>query len=180
MNIQIKHRHTGKVLFEHNCENNTISVTVVAALRRGADLSGADLSGADLRGADLSGADLRWADLRWADLRGADLSGADLSGADLRWADLRWADLRGADLSGADLRGADLSGAKTDKRYLSVSCIGSAKRMTTYCFEDDVVWCGCFTGTLEQFEQQVLETHADGTQHRKEYIGFINYLKSLR
>lgn len=64
------------------------------------------------------------------------------------------------------------------KRYIQVTSIGSAKRMTTYCFEDDTVWCGCFTGTLKQFEKQVKETHKE-PQYLKEYLGFITYIKSL-
>lgn len=110
-----------------------------------------------------------------ADLRRADLSDADLSGADLRSANLMGADLRSANLSGANLSGADLS-----KRYISVSQIGSAKRMTTYCFEYDIIWCGCFTGTLEEFENEVKTTHEYNKQYLKEYLGFINYLKSLK
>ena len=63
--IEIKHRHTGKVLLTVNAPS------LRDAVLRDADLSGADLSGADLRGADLSDADLSDADLRGADLRGA-------------------------------------------------------------------------------------------------------------
>ena len=76
MKIQIKSKYSGKVLFEHNCKDNTLTLTVIQACRRGADLRCADLSGAYLRGADLSGADLRGADLRDVYLRCADLSGA--------------------------------------------------------------------------------------------------------
>jgi len=104
MNIQIKTRFSGKVLFK--TEAPSIKVALELAVK-----SGADLRYADLRGADLSGAVLSGADLRYADLRGANLSGADLSGADLRYADLRGAYLSGANLSGADLRYAYLSGA---------------------------------------------------------------------
>ena len=76
MKIQIKSKYSGKVLFEHNCKDNTLTLTVIQACRRGADLIGADLRGAYLRGADLRGADLRGADLRDVYLRCADLSGA--------------------------------------------------------------------------------------------------------
>jgi len=185
----------GKLLFEYECEDNTIEKTVTEAIKNSANLSYADLSSADLSSADLRSANLRSADLRSADLssadlssadlRSADLSSANLSSADLRSAnlssaDLRYADLRYADLSSANLRSANLSSAETDKRYIQISCIGSQKRMTTYCFEDDKIWCGCFTGTLEDFEKQVQKTHKDNENHLKEYIGFINYLKSLK
>ena len=109
--IEIRNRWTGSVVFEYTKEGNTITETVLDAIRRGADLRGADLRGADLRGADLRGADLRDADLCGADLRDADLCGADLCGADLCGADLYGADLRGADLRDADLCGAYLCGA---------------------------------------------------------------------
>ena len=129
--IEIRNRWTGAVVFEYTKEGNTITETVLEAIRRGADLRGADLRGADLRGADLRSADLRSANLRDADLRsadlrnadlcdanlrnadlcGANLSDADLCGANLSDADLRSADLRNADLRGADLRNADLRGA---------------------------------------------------------------------
>lgn len=105
---------------------------------------------------------------------------AYLSSADLRHADLSGADLRGADLRGAYLIDADLSNASTDKRYIQVGCIGSVKRQTTYCMDDDNVWCGCFEGTLEEFEEKVKETHADNKQYLAEYMGAIEYFKSLR
>jgi len=130
----------GDLLFEYECEENTIRKTVEEAVKRSANLSYADLS----------------------------------------YANLRYANLSSADLSSADLSSADLSYATTDKRYIQISCIGSSKRMTTYCFEDDFIWCGCFKGSLQEFEDAVNETHKDNEQYLKEYIGFINYLKSLK
>ena len=166
--LQIKNRFTGSIIFEYEKENNTIRETVKEFIRQEIEVnkkSYANLSYADLRYANLSSADLSYADLRYA----------DLSYADLRYADLSYADLRYADLSSANLSSADL-----DKRYISISCIGSSKRMTTYCFEDNKIWCGCFTGTLEEFESKVNETHKNNEQYLKEYLGFINYLKSLK
>ena len=64
--IEIRNRWTGAVVFEYTKEGNTITETVLEAIRRGANLSDADLSDADLRCANLSGADLRCADLRCA------------------------------------------------------------------------------------------------------------------
>ena len=110
----------------------------------------------------------------------ADLSSANLRSADLSSADLSSANLRLADLSLANLRSADLSLAKTDKRYIQIACIGSRKDTTTYCFEDDKIWCGCFSGTLEEFKARVKETHKGNKQYLSEYMGFIEYLKSLR
>ena len=64
MNIQIKSHFTAAVLFEHDCENNSLRITLELAIKSGADLSGADLSGADLSGADLSDAYLSRAYLK--------------------------------------------------------------------------------------------------------------------
>jgi hypothetical protein len=163
--IEIKSLVTGSVLFEYEKEDNVVKKTLEEAVKCKADLRDADL---------------REANLRWANLRGADLRGANLSGANLRGADLRWANLSEADLSGADLSGADLSGAETDKRYIQVGCIGSQKRTTTYCFEDDTIWCGYFKGTLQEFEDEINKTHKDNPQYLKEYLGAINYIKSLQ
>ena len=124
--IQIKSIFGG-VLFEYECEDNTIAKTVTEAVKSSADLSSADLSSANLRSANLSSADLSYANLRSANLRSANLSSANLSSANLSY-------------------------AKTDKRYIQIGCIGSSKRVTTYCFEDDQITCGCFTETLKEFE----------------------------
>ena len=61
MNYQIKHKSTGKVLFEGEYES--MGLCVEAAVGESAYLRGADLRGANLRGANLQGADLRDADL---------------------------------------------------------------------------------------------------------------------
>jgi hypothetical protein len=105
--IEIRNRWTGAVVFEYTKEGNTITETVLEAIRRGANLSDADLSDANLRCANLSGADLRGADLRCANLCGANLSDADLRGADLRCANLSCANLSDADL--CDAKGCYLS-----------------------------------------------------------------------
>ena len=109
--IEIRNRWTGSVVFEYTKEGNTITETVLDAIRRGANLRDANLRDADLRDADLCDANLRDADLRDADLCDADLSDANLRDADLRGADLRGANLRDANLCDADLCDANLCGA---------------------------------------------------------------------
>jgi uncharacterized protein YjbI with pentapeptide repeats len=127
MEIQIKHRFTGAVVFSHTTPGNTMKVTALAAIAAKINLSGADLNWASLRGANLSGADLSGADLSEADLSEADLNWADLSGADLSGAGLSGASLRGANLSGADLSGADLSEADLSEADLSRADLRSIK-----------------------------------------------------
>jgi len=72
MKIEIKCRYSANVLFAFECENNSIKLTLEAAIKSRADLYGANLYGANLSRANLSG----------ADLSGANLSGADLYGAE--------------------------------------------------------------------------------------------------
>ena len=121
--IEIRNRWTGSVVFEYTKEGNTITETVLDAIRRGADLRDADLCGADLRGSNLRCANLCDADLCDANLCGANLCDANLRGANLCDADLRGANLYGADLRGTDLRGANLRDAKGC--YLSCPTEGS-------------------------------------------------------
>ena len=156
----------GKLLFEFEKENNTVKDTLIEAVKRGADLRGADL---------------RWADLRWADLRGADLQGADLQGANLRGADLQGANLRGADLRGADLRGADFCDwgkIQSDSDILIVGAIGSRNGYTTIFHTDKGIFvqCGCFRGSINDFEKKVKETH-QGNKHERDYLALIEFAK---
>ncbi len=185
MKIEIKNRYTNETIFAFECENNSVKITLLEAIRlktnlRSANLRSANLSSANLSSADLSSADLSSANLSYAELSSANLSSANLSSAELSSADLSSANLSSAELSSANLSSANLSSANLDKRYIQVSCIGSSKRITTYCFDDDIVWCGCFTGTLEEFEFKVNKTHKNNEQYLKEYTGFINYVKSLK
>ena len=119
--ISIKNRWTGSIIFEYSSVENTLTKTVLEALKGGvilreadlrdANLRGANLCEADLRGANLCEADLRDANLREADLCDANLCEADLRDANLRDANLRGANLRDANLCDANLRGANLRGA---------------------------------------------------------------------
>ena len=147
-----------------------------SASLRYATLIRADLRGANFNDADLRGADLNDADLRGANFRGADLRGANFNDADLRGADLNDADLRGANFRGADLRGADLSSASLNKTYYQITHIGSRNATTTYCIEDDNVFCGCWNhyrgGTLEEFRKRVESVYGEnGKTPNKKYYG---------
>ena len=121
MQIQIKNRWSGAVLFECDVPTEVSSGAAMRyALERAiamhpyASLRGASLRRADLTDADLTGADLTDADLTGANLTDADLRDADLRRANLRRANLRGADLRGANLIDADLTRAELRGTKAD------------------------------------------------------------------
>ena len=116
MKIQIKTWLTGRIIFEHECENNTKKITVLAAVAAGVNLRDSDLSDSNLRGSDLRGSDLRGSNLRGSnlsdsDLRGSDLRGSNLSDSNLSDSDLSDSDLRGSNLSDSDLRGSNLRGS---------------------------------------------------------------------
>ena len=180
MKIEIKNRY-GKVLFEHECEDNTIRKTLEEAVRRGAYLGGADLGGAYLEGADLKGAYLGGAYLEGADLKGAYLKGAYLGGAYLKGAYLKGAYLGGAYLGGAYLGGAyleDWGKIQSLNDILIVGAIGSRSAYTSLFHTDKGIFvqCGCFKGSLEEFETKVKETH-QGNKHEKDYLAMIEFAK---
>ena len=118
--IEIKNIN-GVVLFSHTAEDNTITLTVEAAVSCGVSLAKANLAGAYLAGADLSCADLEGADLEGADLDEANLVWAFLKGANIKDASLRGASLKGADLDGANIYEANINGAKNIP-YIPLSC----------------------------------------------------------
>ena len=63
MKIQITARFTGLVLFEHEAENNTMKLTLEAAISARANLAGANLACANLARANLARANLARANL---------------------------------------------------------------------------------------------------------------------
>ena len=59
--------------------------------------------------------------------------------------------------------------------------IGSRKSQTTTYWDnygDTIVVCGCFVSSLEQFEERVLEVHAEN-EYGKEYKKYIETVKYL-
>ena len=123
MKIQITDLFSGSVLFEHEAENNTVSLTLVAAVKAGASLDGASLAGANLTGANLGG----------AYLAGASLDGASLAGANLTGANLDRAYLDGANLDGANLDGEVLNKAPISLINLQWSILVTGQYMRIGC-----------------------------------------------
>ena len=130
--IEIKHRITGTVLFSHTAEDNTIRLTLQAAVAARAYLAGADLARADLADANLADANLAGANLADANLAGADLARADLARADLADANLADAYLAGADLARADLADANLADANLADAYLAGADLAGAYLADAY------------------------------------------------
>ncbi|HJV72717.1 MAG TPA: pentapeptide repeat-containing protein [Noviherbaspirillum sp.] len=163
--IEIKNRWTGAVLFAHDCEDNSLAITLAMALQ-----AQANLRDANLRGANLCDANLRGADLCDADLRGANLCDADLRDANLRGANLRDANLRGANLRGANLRGANLCGAKNADYAIA---------QTRILPEGDLIgWKKCRDAVIVKLRipEAAKRSHAFGRKCRAEYADVIEVI----
>ena len=143
MKIEIKSRFSLEILFSHECENNSVAITLAAAINAKTNLYGANLRGANLYGANLRGANLYGADLRSANLYGADLRSADLGDA------------------------GKLTG---DRPYFAVGPIGSRQDVLAAFLTEKGVYlrAGCFFGTVEQFREKLQGEHGDNA-HAVEY-----------
>ena len=161
-----------KILSDHKLWLDSLGKEGIRAYLSGANLSRADLSGANLSRANLSRANLSRANLSRANLFDADLLGANLSGADLSDADLSDADLSRTDITDANIqytKGTDL---------VQFSGFGSQRRCTTYSKSMDCVWCGCFIGTLAEFEAIINKTYPEPTnKFRLEYLLILELIK---
>ena len=144
-----------------------------------AELGFADLNHANLAKANLYHANLQFAELRFANLTSADLSNADLSCTGLCFSDLSNADLNYADLSNANLEFANLTQAKLPKQIIQIGPIGSRKSYTIINLDDDIINCGCWKGSLEEFKARIDEVYPDG-KYRDQYLGVISLVESLR
>ena len=164
---------------------------------KGEDLSYANLSYADLKYSDLSNtnlcyANLSYAHLNYAKLREADLINVDLSNANLINANLSYAYLSGVDLREVNLMNADLSNANLIKAsfclinlykakgdFVGVENIGSRNDTTHYFYNINRVICGCFNGTMKEFENKVKNEYSKDNKYYKQYIVAIDTLKKL-
>lgn len=66
--------------------------------------------------------------------------------------------------------------------FICVGPIGSRDAYTTYNLKSGTVCTGCFVGTLEEFEKQVITVHgANGSEnkHYKSYKNLIEYFKTI-
>ena len=148
MKIEIKSRFSLEILFSHECEDNSVAITLAAAINAKADLRSANLYDADLYGADL---------------RSANLYGANLYGANLYGANLGDANLYGANLGDA----GKLTG---DRPYFAVGPIGSRQDVLAAFLTEKGVYlrAGCFFGTAEEFRDKLQGEHGDNV-HAVEY-----------
>lgn len=67
------------------------------------------------------------------------------------------------------------------ERVVKIDRIGSRKDCTYFLKTKSEIYvrCGCFFGTIAEFETKVNKTHANNEQYRKEYIEAIKYVKAI-
>ncbi|MEN6623632.1 MAG: hypothetical protein ABFD50_19060, partial [Smithella sp.] len=63
--------------------------------------------------------------------------------------------------------------------YLLSGLIGSREAITSYHIKHDVIHCGCFKGTLDEFKVKVHSVYPSG-KYREEYDAFINTASNWR
>ena len=154
-----------------------IGVILAGVNLKYADLSNINLTNANLTNVILTGADLSYSILTDVNLSYSNLKNTNLSFANLTCVDLSYADLRDSNLSDSDFYLTNLYKCKGD--FVGVENIGSRNDTTHYFYKDDRVICGCFSGTMEEFEDRVKDTYEEDDKEYKEYMIAIRTLKEL-
>ena len=78
----------------------------------------------------------------------------------------------------AVLRGGVKVKKTTD--YVLVGPAGSRAAVTTFVPGDDMVSCGCFSGTLEEFAARVEETHEGQALFLSQYRSMVQFFRLMR
>jgi hypothetical protein len=70
------------------------------------------------------------------------------------------------------------SGFKTNPERITSPILGSRDSQTTFYWnnEKEQIVCGCFKGTLEEFEEKIKETHGDN-EFAQGYFKWIDAIK---
>lgn len=73
---------------------------------------------------------------------------------------------------------SDCSSFKTNPQRITSPKLGSRNTHTTFYWNEDKeqIVCGCFKGTLKEFESKVKETHGDN-DHANGYLKWIDAVK---
>ena len=74
-----------------------------------------------------------------------------------------------------DLRG---TGIATNENWIISKELGSRNSITSYQVSKDIIRCGCFVGSLEEFKNRVDSVYPSGV-HRHDYFVFIELIESL-
>ena len=176
MRIELKHRWDKSILFEHGIEGNTVAKTLMQAGKLKINLEGVNLKYANLRNANLQGFDLSDANLRFSDLQNANLKDACLQNTDLQNANLKDACLLNTDMWSSHLEGVNLE----NTGLMQIVGLGSVGRCTTFDLLNNRIFCGCWYGNFEQFEERVKKTYPKNSHHRDNYLKALDFVKTLK
>jgi uncharacterized protein YjbI with pentapeptide repeats len=155
MKIEIESWLTKKVIWSHECEGNTIKLTVEAAVKAGVSLNYANLNYANLNYANLNYAELNYAELNYAKLNYANLNDAQLKSAQLNSAQLNSAELNNAELNNCTGNTEQTHCLQHGKYKLVIVgdiCHGGCTTMT--CAE----WLAYDGKNLDDYDKNYLET----------------------
>ena len=130
-----------------------------------------DLQYMDLKFLDLTEVDFYQANLRFSDLYGANLENANLNRVILDFVDLK----------NVNLRNANLNDAWIGQHFIQVNGIGLYEQTILYLFEDDIIICKDFKGSLKEFKKRIKEDYLDPTRlYAKQYNLFFENIKNLK
>jgi hypothetical protein len=51
--------------------------------------------------------------------------------------------------------------------------------MTTWNATKDIIWCGCFKGTMQEWIEKIQKTYEVGNKHRDAYLAAVLYFQTL-
>ena len=163
----------GKLLFEYECEENSIKKTVEQAVKEKINLSNSDLSNSNLRNSNL----------RNSDLRNSNLTNSDLSNSNLSYSDLSNSNLSNSNLSNSNLRNSDLRNSKNkETASLPMFCKWSV------CVIGDKIKIGCKENTIEDWDLFFESSEEFDTKRNTEdfkqiqamYLAYKAYLTHLK
>lgn len=78
-----------------------------------------------------------------------------------------------------DARGTQLKDNIFETLHASKS-IGSRYDITEFWIEANEIKCGCWKGTLEEFDKRVKSVYENGNKHISQYMDFISECLKLR
>ena len=75
---------------------------------------------------------------------------------------------------------ANLRGADGLDDFVSVSIVGSRNDMTLWDMKNDIVRCGCYKGSIDEFSLKVEQHHTKNPRYLAEYRAAIEFFKAVK
>jgi hypothetical protein len=74
----------------------------------------------------------------------------------------------------------DLAYTRGIDQFIFARALGSRNDEIQWDMKNDILLCGCFRGTIEEFAARVEETHKDNPVHLAEYRSMIRFFKDVQ